>query len=72
MQVAPTAVVATVKKRLGVFLDGTWNTVKDDTNVWRLKELCAPFGADGIPQGTHYSPGVGTQIGEKLIGGIFG
>ena len=60
------------KKRLAVFLDGTWNTLKDDTNVWRLKELCAPFGADGMAQGSHYSPGVGTQFGERLIGGIFG
>ena len=66
------SVASAPQKRLAVFLDGTWNTVKDDTNVWRLKELCAPFGADGMLQGTHYSPGVGTQIGEKLIGGIFG
>jgi uncharacterized protein (DUF2235 family) len=30
------------KKRLAVFLDGTWNAVGDNTNVWRLKSLCAP------------------------------
>jgi uncharacterized protein (DUF2235 family) len=65
-------ITATVPRRLGVFLDGTWNTVKSDTNVWRLKELCAPVGTDGVPQSTHYSPGVGTKIGEELIGGIFG
>ena len=28
-------------KRLAVFLDGTWNTVNDNTNVWRLRALCA-------------------------------
>ena len=28
------------KKRIAVFLDGTWNTVNDNTNVWRLKALC--------------------------------
>jgi uncharacterized protein (DUF2235 family) len=40
--------------------------------VWRLKELCATAGADGVPQSTHYSPGVGTKIGEEFIGGVFG
>jgi len=65
-------VATAVPRRLGVFLDGTWNTVKTNTNVWRLKELCAPVGTDGVPQGTHYSPGVGTKFGEEAIGGIFG
>lgn len=35
------------RKRIAVFLDGTWNTVGDNTNVWRLKALCADQSADG-------------------------
>jgi uncharacterized protein (DUF2235 family) len=26
-------------KRLAIFLDGTWNTLNNNTNVWRLKSL---------------------------------
>lgn len=58
-----------IPKRVAVFLDGTWNTVGDNTNVWRLKSLCDP--AD--PQQTvYYSVGVGTQLGERIRGGLFG
>jgi len=28
-------------RRLAVFLDGTWNTLNNNTNVWRLKSLTA-------------------------------
>jgi uncharacterized protein (DUF2235 family) len=55
-------------KRIALFLDGTWNTVDDDTNVWRLKSLCAAD-ADQI---CYYSAGVGTLFGQRLIGGMFG
>jgi uncharacterized protein (DUF2235 family) len=55
-------------KRIALFLDGTWNTVDDDTNVWRLKSLCA---ADA-DQVCYYSQGVGTTSGTRLIGGMFG
>jgi hypothetical protein len=34
------------KKRLALFLDGTWN-VSDNTKVWRLRSLFAAIGADG-------------------------
>lgn len=51
-----------------MFLDGTWNTVNDNTNVWRLKSL---FAADP-EQLCYYSTGVGTQRGEKWTGGMFG
>jgi uncharacterized protein (DUF2235 family) len=55
-------------KRIAVFLDGTWNNVDANTNVWRLKSLC-----DKSPeQLIYYSAGVGTQSGEKLSGGMFG
>jgi uncharacterized protein (DUF2235 family) len=60
------------KKRVAVFLDGTWNTVSDNTNVWRLKSLLAPRGSDGLEQLAYYSTGVGTAFGEHVRGGMFG
>jgi uncharacterized protein (DUF2235 family) len=56
------------RKRIALFLDGTWNTVNDNTNVWRMKALCA-IDADQI---SYYSAGVGTQYGQRLKGGLFG
>jgi uncharacterized protein (DUF2235 family) len=44
------------KKRIALFLDGTWNNVSDNTNVWRLKSLCAKSPEQLI----YYSAGVGT------------
>ena len=29
------------QKRLAIFLDGTWNSVDSNTNVWRMRALCA-------------------------------
>ena len=55
-------------KRIALFLDGTWNTVDDNTNVWRLKSLCA---SDPV-QISYYSAGVGTQFGQRLSGGLLG
>ncbi|WP_171070348.1 DUF2235 domain-containing protein [Methylobacterium terricola] len=56
-------------KRLAIFLDGTWNTLNNNTNVWRLNSLCDPA-ATG--QMVYYSQGVGTRIGEKVRGGVGG
>ena len=55
-------------RRIAVFLDGTWNTNTDNTNVWRMKSLCE---ADN-EQLVYYSAGVGTQFGQKIGGGMFG
>lgn len=55
------------KKRLAIFLDGTWNAVGDNTNVWRLKSLCASKDADNIAQIAYYDIGV-----NGFIGGAFG
>jgi uncharacterized protein (DUF2235 family) len=63
----PAIVRATQQKRLAVFLDGTWNVVGDNTNVWRLRSLCAPVGTDGSPQATYYEKGV-----NGFLGGVFG
>ena len=55
------------KKRLAVFLDGTWNAVNSNTNVWRMRALCASKGTDGKPQLIYYEVGV-----NGFLGGIFG
>jgi uncharacterized protein (DUF2235 family) len=56
------------KKRLALFLDGTWNTISNNTNVWRLKALCET----NNEQISYYSVGVGTKFGTMLVGGMFG
>jgi uncharacterized protein (DUF2235 family) len=55
------------QKRLVVFLDGTWNSVDSNTNVWRIRALCAPKGKDGKPQLVYYGIGV-----NGFLGGVFG
>jgi uncharacterized protein (DUF2235 family) len=55
------------KKRLALFLDGTWNVVSTNTNVWRLKSLCSPTSVDGAQQVTYYDVGV-----NGFWGGAFG
>lgn len=55
-------------KRIALFLDGTWNTLDDNTNVWRMKCLCK----QSDDQMVYYSAGVGTAQGEKVSGGAFG
>src|SRR5262245_7735293 len=55
------------KKRLAVFLDGTWNSVNSNTNVWRMRALCASKSKDGKPQLIYYEVGV-----NGFLGGVFG
>lgn len=55
------------RKRLAVFLDGTWNAVGDNTNVWRLRSLCKSTSDDGRRQIIYYDIGV-----NGFIGGAFG
>jgi uncharacterized protein (DUF2235 family) len=64
---APAITGTPSKKRLALFLDGTWNTVGDNTNVWRLKSLCSPKSADGTIQLAYYDIGV-----NGFLGGMFG
>jgi uncharacterized protein (DUF2235 family) len=56
-----------LKKRLAIFLDGTFNAVDDNTNVWRLKSVCAPKGKDDADQFVYYAKGV-----NGFWGGVFG
>jgi uncharacterized protein (DUF2235 family) len=69
---APIVSAKPAKKRIASFLDGTWNVVDDNTNVWRLKSLCATHSPDDVQQLAYYSVGVGTSYGEKAKGGFFG
>jgi uncharacterized protein (DUF2235 family) len=62
----------TKPKRLALFLDGTWNVVSDNTNVWRLRSVFSPVGTDGRAQLAYYSTGLGTKFGERIRGGMFG
>ena len=55
------------QKRLAVFLDGTWNSVDSNTNVWRMRALTAAKSKDGKPQLVYYELGV-----NGFMGGIFG
>lgn len=64
------AVIA--KRRLALFLDGTWNNVSSNTNVWRMKSLCKPKAADRPDQLVYYNAGLGTTTGSILRGGVFG
>ena len=59
------------RKRIALFLDRTWNTTNDNTNVWRLRALIAPVGADQVRQSIYYNA-LGTQVGSKVRGGMFG
>ena len=67
MAEAPAISRSAQPKRLAVFLDGTWNATGDDTNVWRLKSLCAPTDNRGTLQLACYEKGV-----RGLLGGVFG
>lgn len=55
-------------KRVALFLDGTWNTVQNNTNVWRAKALCVKSN----DQISYYNQGVGTLFGQRFMGGAFG
>jgi uncharacterized protein (DUF2235 family) len=68
----PDASSPVTKKRLALYLDGTWNQVSDNTNIWRFRALFSPQSADGCAQHAYYSTGLGTQFGEKIRGGLFG
>lgn len=72
MPKTPVAAAQPNKTRIALFLDGTWNTVSDNTNVWRLKTLCAPVSRDGAAQRSYYNSGLGTKFGERIRGGMFG
>lgn len=62
-----------MKKRLAIFLDGTWNTPDDATSVHQLHHRTVNGAApDGVEQRTFYRTGVGTKWSERFRGGAFG
>jgi uncharacterized protein (DUF2235 family) len=67
---APKISVGQQQKRLALFLDGTWNEVDSNTNVWRMKALCAPTSTDGKTQLAYYEIGVNGVIGGSTGKGL--
>src|SRR6202790_118319 len=67
---APKISVKQQQKRLALFLDGTWNEVDSNTNVWRMKALCAPTSTDGKTQVAYYEIGVNGVIGGSTGKGL--
>src|SRR6185369_1960897 len=65
-----------IKQRLVVCLDGTWNNSDDSTNVVQHFALAVeglPPDSDGtITQTKHYIEGVGTGVLDSITGGGFG
>lgn len=61
-------------RRLILCFDGTWNTVKDHTNVSRIHAAIAalPDGQGGDSQIKYYDEGVGTYWYDKIRGGMLG
>jgi uncharacterized protein (DUF2235 family) len=55
------------QKRLAIFLDGTWNSINSNTNVWRMRALCSAKSKDEKPQLVYYEVGV-----NGFLGGVFG
>jgi len=61
-----------MNRKLAVLFDGTWNTIKDRTNVVRLSELLATGSDGGEQPKPFYDPGVGVHALDWLSGGVFG
>jgi len=61
-------------RRLALCFDGTWNTVKDQTNVSRMHAAIhrIPDGHGDQAQLKYYDEGVGTGRADRLFGGIGG
>ena len=55
-----------------VLFDGTWNNIKDDTNVVRMRDAIDSTGEHDPNQPYKYLTGVGTSWHNRLTGGLFG
>jgi uncharacterized protein (DUF2235 family) len=58
MQVNEERALSKSRKRLALFLDGTWNSVGTNTNVWRMRCLCAEQDTEVTRQLRFYQQGV--------------
>src|SRR5882724_12703038 len=62
-----------VKQRLVLCLDGTWNQQDSGTNIYHLSNLIYEGVAkDGCLQCIYYQQGVGTGVLDSVTGGAFG
>lgn len=66
-------------RRIIICNDGTWNSPDDEdrgkrrpTNISKISRAISPVDSNGISQIIYYDEGVGTEFGQKLIGGITG
>jgi uncharacterized protein (DUF2235 family) len=57
---------------LAMCFDGTWNTYQSRTNVSRIFEAIADANCGCRHQIKFYDEGVGTTLGTKVRGGLFG
>ena len=67
---APKVEVKQQQKRLALFLDGTWNEVESNTNVWRMKALCGSTSTDSKSQLAYYEIGVNGVVGGSTGKGL--
>ena len=59
-------------ERIVACVDGTWTTDQSNTNVARLVRLIAAETTGCPAQRRFYDEGVGTRLGERIKGGMFG
>lgn len=66
-------------RNLLLAFDGTWavpdtelSDGDESTNVWRLVNSLEPFSDEGIEQLSWYFSGVGTEVFDRVRGGLFG
>lgn len=62
-------------RKLIMCFDGTWNDVKDQTNVSRIHAAIPAISerpGGPTPQLKYYDEGVGTHLGTKISGGMLG
>ena len=60
------------QRRLVLCFDGTWNGHEDQTNVARLYDAVADYKCGCDHQQKYYDEGVGTTVGSRVRGGLFG
>lgn len=59
------------RRALVVFLDGTGNSGRDQTNIWRLYNRALLKALEGEPVISYYDRGVGTNL-QRATGNLFG
>ena len=59
-------------RNLIVFIDGTNNDKKSNTNIWKLYTLATRQACSGEPVIPYYHEGVGTSFGNLILGSLTG